>query len=380
LNGSNGSNGSAPLSLWGSPVRMDALSDAKSKAKELKNRAEDQAGAATDKIRTTLQQESAKAHEAVKGAASPKGGIPLYSGQYYATCAVGGLMACGLTHAFVTPLDLVKCRRQADKSIYKGNMDGWSKIWRTEGGIRGIYTGWGPTLLGYSVQGSFKYGFYEYFKKTYADMAGPENAVRYKDAIYLAGSASAEFLADAAYVPFEAIKVRMQTTVPPLSRSTFDAMGKFAAKEGGYGALYKSLPSLWSRQIPYTMMKFWAFEATVNYIYGSILGKPKDAYNKGQQLMVSAAAGYWAGIFCAAVSHPADNLVSKLNAPTKDGIKPTVGAIVKEVGYVGLATNGLPVRIVMIGTLTALQWGIYDAFKVYMGLPTTGAATAPPKN
>ena len=25
-------------------------------------------------------------------------------------------------------------------------------------------------------------------------MAGPENAVRYKDAIYLAGSASAEFL------------------------------------------------------------------------------------------------------------------------------------------------------------------------------------------
>ena len=186
-------------------------------------------------------------------------------------------------------------------------------------------------------------------------MAGPENAVRYKDAIYLAGSASAEFLADAAYVPFEAIKVRMQTTVPPLSRSTFDAMGKFAAKEGGYGALYKSLPSLWSRQIPYTMvrrrpsdradapqMKFWAFEATVNYIYGSILGKPKDAYNKGQQLMVSAAAGYWAGIFCAAVSHPADNLVSKLNAPTKDGIKPTVGAIVKEVGYVGLATNVRP--------------------------------------
>ena len=44
--------------------------------------------------------------------------------------------------------------------------------------------------------------------------------------------------------------------------------------------LYKSLPSLWGRQIPYTMMKFWAFEATVNYIYGSILGKPKSAYNK----------------------------------------------------------------------------------------------------
>ena len=48
---------------------------------ELANRAENQAGAATDKIRTTLQQETAKAHEAVKGGASPKGGIPLYSGK-----------------------------------------------------------------------------------------------------------------------------------------------------------------------------------------------------------------------------------------------------------------------------------------------------------
>ena len=33
---------------------------------------------------------------------------------YYAKCVVGGAMACGLTHLFVTPLDLVKCRRQVD--------------------------------------------------------------------------------------------------------------------------------------------------------------------------------------------------------------------------------------------------------------------------
>lgn len=51
------------------------------------------------------------------------------------------------------------------------------------------------------MQGACKYGFYEYFKKTYADMAGPENAIKYKDAIYLAGSASAEFIADVALVP-----------------------------------------------------------------------------------------------------------------------------------------------------------------------------------
>lgn len=66
-------------------------------------------------------------------------------------------------------------------------------------------------------------------------------------------------------------------------------------------SLYKSLPSLWGRQIPYTMMKFWSFEATVTQIY-KYLGQPKDSYNKLQQLGVSFAGGYIAGVFCAIVS------------------------------------------------------------------------------
>lgn len=41
---------------------------------------------------------------------------------------------------------------------------------------------------------------------------------------------------------------------------------------------------------------------------------------------------------------------------------------VKNFGVVGLFTRGLPLRIVMIGTLTGAQWGIYDAFKVFVGL------------
>ena len=41
---------------------------------------------------------------------------------------------------------------------------------------------------------------------------------------------------------------------------------------------------------------------------------------------------------------------------------------VKKFGVVGLFTRGLPLRIVMIGTLTGAQWGIYDAFKVFVGL------------
>lgn len=44
-----------------------------------------------------------------------------------------------------------------------------------------------------------------------------------------------------------------------------------------------------------------------------VVPKPRAECTKGEQLMVTFAAGYIAGIFCAIVSHPADTVVSKLN-------------------------------------------------------------------
>ena len=79
----------------------------------------------------------------------------------------------------MTPLDLVKCRRQVDPKLYRGNFEAWGKIARAEG-VRGIFTGWTPTLLGYSAQGAFKYGGYEFFKKKFSDAVGEDNAHRYR--------------------------------------------------------------------------------------------------------------------------------------------------------------------------------------------------------
>jgi len=41
---------------------------------------------------------------------------------------------------------------------------------------------------------------------------------------------------------------------------------------------------------------------------------------------------------------------------------------VKKLGLRGLFTRGLPLRILMIGTLTGAQWVTYDAFKIFVGL------------
>ncbi|THC95487.1 hypothetical protein EYZ11_005042 [Aspergillus tanneri] len=104
------------------------------------------------------------------------------------------------------------------------------------------------------------------------------------------------------------------------------------------------------------MTKFATFEETVSMIYRT-LGKPKESYNGLQQTGVSFLGGYIAGIFCAIVSHPADVMVSKLNADRQLGesAMKAVSRIYGNIRFSGL-WNGLPVRIVMLGTLTGFQW------------------------
>ncbi|KUL87812.1 hypothetical protein ZTR_03228 [Talaromyces verruculosus] len=295
------------------------------------------------------------------------GKIEPYSAKYFTSCALGGIIACGPTHTAVTPLDLVKCRRQVDPNIYKSNLSAWRSIFAKEG-IRGVFFGWSPTFVGYSFQGAGKYGLYEVFKYWYGEQLFPNTN---RTLVYLGASATAEFFADMALCPLEAIKVRMQTTLPPYASTLREGWSRAVAQDGVAG-LYKGLYPLWARQIPYTMTKFATFEEVVNMIYRG-LGGPKESYSRLTQTGVSFAGGYLAGILCAIVSHPADVMVSKLNAERKagEGAMTAVSRIYSKIGFSGL-WNGLPVRIAMLGTLTGFQWLIYDSFKVFLGLPTTG--------
>jgi len=81
-------------------------------------------------------------------------------------------------------------------------------------------------------------------------------------------------------------------------------------------------------------------------------------------------SGYIAGVVCAIVSHPADTIVSLMGKSANKG--KSFGQIASEFGFLNLCTKGLSTRILMIGTLTGLQWWIYDTFKTTFGLGTSG--------
>ncbi len=122
-------------------------------------------------------------------------------------------------------------------------------------------------------------------------------------------------------------------------------------------------------------MKFVAFEWFVQFFYDNIFTKGKENYSKPTQLGITFASGYLAGIFCAIISHPADTMVSKIYSEKEGGsLGEKMSRIYGKIGFGGLWA-GLGTRILMVGTLTGLQWWIYDSFKTAVGLQTTGGGS-----
>ena len=65
--------------------------------------------------------------------AGSRAALFMASQEYYKACVVGGILACGLTHTAVTPLDVVKCNMQIDPKNFPGIGAGFSRIATTQG-------------------------------------------------------------------------------------------------------------------------------------------------------------------------------------------------------------------------------------------------------
>jgi solute carrier family 25 phosphate transporter 3 len=236
-----------------------------------------------------------------------------------------------------------------------------------EEGVGVLATGLGATAAGYFVQGWFKFGGVEFFKVNIATRLGERKAWDNRTGIYLASSAMAEFIADLFLCPLEAIRIRS------VSDSTFPkglpaGFSKMLATDGPLG-FYAGLGPILFKQIPYTMAKFAVQGKTAEVIYRSAGTKPETS-SKGYNVVVSLGSGVVAGVVAAIVSHPADTLLSKINKKGAGGTGGTVSrllTIARETGFVKLATTGLPARCIMIGTLTAGQFGIFDTVMNIVG-------------
>jgi solute carrier family 25 phosphate transporter 3 len=110
----------------------------------------------------------------------------------------------------VTPIDVVKTRIQVDPALKgKGMLTAGRSIVAAEGPAA-LLTGFGPTAVGYLVQGGLKFVGYEFFKAKLINATGSYDvAVQNRTAIYLGSAAIAEFFADVALCPLEATRIRL---------------------------------------------------------------------------------------------------------------------------------------------------------------------------
>jgi solute carrier family 25 phosphate transporter 3 len=136
---------------------------------------------------------------------------------------------------------------------------------------------------------------------------------------------------------------------------------RIVSTEGVLG-LYAGLGPILFKQVPYTMAKFAVQGLTAEAMYKAMNSSP-DKQTQGVNTGISLLSGVVAGVASAIISHPADTLLSKINKKGAGGTGSTATRlmnIAKDMGFMKLATTGLGARCVMIGTLTAGQFGIFD--------------------
>lgn len=294
--------------------------------------------------------------------------LPAYSVGDYASFALAGAIGCGVTHGAMTPIDVIKTRIQLEPTVYnKGLVGSLKQIVKAEG-AGALLTGLGPTVLGYSLQGSFKFGGYELFKKTLIEQFGYDTAKQYKNSVYISSAALAEFFADIALCPLEATRIRL------VSQPSFanGLVGGFARiyREEGLGSFYNGFTPILFKQIPYNIAKFLVFERAAEQIF-DVLPTKKSDLSSTALTGVNLGAGIIAGCAAAFVSQPADTLLSKVNKTKKAPGQSTIGLLgqlAKQLGVRG-SFAGLPTRLIMVGTLTSLQFTIYGSLKKTLNCP-----------
>ncbi|KAI5250215.1 hypothetical protein E4T43_00084 [Aureobasidium subglaciale] len=293
----------------------------------------------------------------------------------YARFALAGALGCSITHGGFTPVDVsnsVKTKIQLDPVTYNHGTIGTFRQVIANEGAGALLTGAGATFAGYFVQGAFKFGGYEFFKKQSIDYLGLETAKANRGLVYAFSAASAEFFASVALCPLEATRIRLVST-PGFANGLVGGFSRILKTEG-VGAFYNGFGPILFKQVPYTVTKFLAFEKFSEAILGTM---DKSTMTPGMATTVNLGSGLLAGFAAAIVSQPADTMLSKINKTKGLPGESTASRLVKIAGELGLRGSfaGLPTRLFMVGGLTAGQFAIYGDIKKALGA-TSGVEIA----
>ncbi|XP_057952777.1 folate transporter 1, chloroplastic isoform X4 [Malania oleifera] len=188
----------------------------------------------------------------------------LESGQWQWENAVAGAVAGFATVASMHPLDVVRTRFQVNDGrlsnlpAYKNTAHAIFTIARIEG-LRGLYAGFSPAVLGSTISWGLYFSFYSRAKQRYSK----NREEKLSPGLHLASAAEAGALVSLCTNPVWLVKTRLQLQTPlhharPYS-GLYDAV-RTILKEEGWSALYKGIVPSLLLQVSHGSIQFTTYE------------------------------------------------------------------------------------------------------------------------
>jgi solute carrier family 25 phosphate transporter 3 len=219
---------------------------------------------------------------------------------------------------------------------------------------------------------------YEFFKSRVPEFFDDLSAERLQIPILLAASGVAETIASFALCPLEVTKIYMIVNPDIAVKGLSHSMSTIVRQDGLRG-LYKGIAWVLLRQVPYTCVKLVSYDIIHSYFVERQM--QRIAANNNEQTELSPrtkiytqlGSGVLAGLLAAIISQPADVILSRVCSHMSaidsclaiDSPKDLFQYVTQDLGWKG-SFAGLKQRSVMVGSMTALQFVVFENSKQYV--------------
>ncbi|PGH18949.1 hypothetical protein AJ80_04276 [Polytolypa hystricis UAMH7299] len=270
----------------------------------------------------------------------------------------------------VYPIDLVKTRMQNQRSarvgerLYNNSIDCARKVIRNEG-VRGLYSGVGPQLIGVAPEKAIKLTVNDLVRSALGDkqtgkMWWPHELV----AGGAAGACQVVFTN-----PLEIVKIRLQVQ-GEIAKSVEGAPRRSAMwiiKNLGLVGLYKGASACLLRDVPFSAIYFPAYA----HLKSDVFGETKTNKLGVVQLLT---AGAIAGMPAAYLTTPCDVIKTRLQVEARKGetkytsLRHCASTIMKEEGFKAFFKGG-PARIFRSSPQFGFTLAAYELLQNWLPMP-----------
>jgi len=231
--------------------------------------------------------------------------------------------AGGLARFPCHPIDTVKARMQVQTwgidsvnsiareqtIVYRNFLDGLRTTWRLEG-IRGLYRGFGPTVLGSMPASCLYFTTYEFSKTRIAKAQGLTSDESLPFMVTFSSGIIAETVSCLLWVPIDVVKERMQIQNSPRNALSAELKTKFG--DGFYSSGLDAFRSIkrtegfvgFYRGYGATVMSFGPFSALYFMFYENFksIGEPLLLGTERSKHKIVSELPFWAFMTCGALA------------------------------------------------------------------------------